>query len=97
MARRCGRFPAEALGETLDGWPDERWLDIRNRAAIEPILAKRRLDTAVQKGRDGVEPDNVTAYLNDSGFRHQREAMTRSPTTSEAGGKRPHTRGLHPG
>ncbi|MBK6327564.1 MAG: endo alpha-1,4 polygalactosaminidase [Chloroflexi bacterium] len=63
----AGDFPAEALGETLDGWPDERWLDIRNRAAIEPIMA-RRLDTAVQKGCDGVEPDNVTAYANDSGF-----------------------------
>ncbi|MBP6469407.1 MAG: endo alpha-1,4 polygalactosaminidase [Chloroflexi bacterium] len=63
----AGDFPPEALGETLDGWPDERWLDIRNRAAIEPIMA-RRLDTAVQKGCDGVEPDNVTAYANDSGF-----------------------------
>ncbi len=60
-------FPEEALGETLDGWPDERWLDIRHRAALEPIMAQR-LDTAVQKGCDGVEPDNVTAYANDSGF-----------------------------
>ncbi|MGK0277117.1 MAG: hypothetical protein ACI9N0_003516 [Ilumatobacter sp.] len=27
-----------------------------------------RLDLAVEKGCDGVEPDNVTAYRNDSGF-----------------------------
>ncbi|MCB8982290.1 MAG: endo alpha-1,4 polygalactosaminidase [Ardenticatenaceae bacterium] len=63
----AGDFPEAVLGETLEGWPDERWLDIRNQAAIEPIMA-RRLDTAVQKGCDGVEPDNVTAYANDSGF-----------------------------
>jgi len=59
-------FAPELLGNTLDGWPDERWLDIRN-VALRPILLKR-LDLAVSKKCDGVEPDNVDGYQNNSGF-----------------------------
>ena len=60
-------FPAEALGAPLDGWPGERWLDIRRLAALEPVMTAR-LDLAVSKGCDGVEPDNVDGYTNDTGF-----------------------------
>jgi hypothetical protein len=71
----AGRFPAGVLGSTLSGWPDERWLDVRNVRALGPIM-KARLDRAVAKGCDGVEPDNVDGYANDSGFpltgQHQR-------------------------
>ncbi len=59
-------FPPEVLGEVMDGWPDERWLDVRAQA-LRPIM-QRRLDLAAQKGCDGVEPDNVDGYQNDSGF-----------------------------
>ncbi|NMB77356.1 MAG: endo alpha-1,4 polygalactosaminidase [Myxococcales bacterium] len=59
-------FPPEILGEVMDGWPDERWLDVRAQA-LRPIM-QRRLDLAVQKGCDGVEPDNVDGYQNNSGF-----------------------------
>ena len=59
-------FPAEAVGNVLDGWPDENWLDVRNTGIRAPIEA--RLDHAVARGCDGVEPDNVDAYQNDSGF-----------------------------
>lgn len=59
-------FAPELLGNSLDGWPDERWLDIRN-VALRPVLRKR-LDLAVSKNCDGVEPDNVDGYQNDSGF-----------------------------
>jgi len=59
-------FPQEALGNTLDGWEDERWLDITNEKLQTVMIA--RLDLAVLKGCDGVEPDNVDAYDNDSGF-----------------------------
>jgi hypothetical protein len=58
--------PAVARGKTLDGWPDERWYDIRHPAVR--ALYVRRLDRAVARGCDGVEPDNVDAYDNDSGF-----------------------------
>jgi hypothetical protein len=62
----AGRFPAEGVGHRLDGYPGERWLDIRRRDVLDVMVA--RLDLAVAKGCDGVEPDNVTAYQNDSGF-----------------------------
>lgn len=63
----AGQFPSSVLGNTLAGWSDERWLDIRNRQALAPILSAR-LDLAVEKGCDGVEPDNVDAYQNNTGF-----------------------------
>ena len=62
-----GAFPAAILGQPLDGWPDERWLDIRRLDLLGPIL-ERRLDLCKAKGFDGVEPDNVDAYANESGF-----------------------------
>ncbi len=60
-------FPSEVLGNPLDGWPDEQWLDIRRLDLIGPIM-EARLDLAVAKGCDGVEPDNIDAYTNDSSF-----------------------------
>jgi hypothetical protein len=59
-------FPAATLGNPLDGWPGERWLDIRS-SAIRAIMEKR-LDLARSKGCDGVEPDNVDGYQNNPGF-----------------------------
>ncbi len=61
------KFPAQVIGRPLDGWPGERWLDIRRIELLAPIM-EARLDLAVEKGCDGVEPDNVDAYTNDSGF-----------------------------
>ncbi len=61
------KFPEEILGEPLVDWPDERWLDIRRLDVLGPII-EARLDLAVEKGCDGVEPDNVDAYQNESGF-----------------------------
>ena len=60
------RFPANAMGRQLDGYPNERWLDIRRRDVFDIMIA--RLDLAVQRGCDGVEPDNVTGYNNNTGF-----------------------------
>jgi Glycoside-hydrolase family GH114 len=54
------------LGKTLDGWPAEKWLDIRS-AAVRQIM-QARLDTAKSKGCDGVEPDNVDGFDNDNGL-----------------------------
>ena len=61
------RFPSSVLGKTLAGWPDEQWLDIRRLDVLAPIM-EARLDLAVDKGCDGVEPDNVDGYANDTGF-----------------------------
>ena len=60
------RFDPATLGNLLDGWPDEQWLDIRSTRVAEIMI--ERLNLAMQKGCDGVEPDNMDGYLNDSGF-----------------------------
>lgn len=64
----AARFPAALLGRG-NGWDGERWLDIRAIDALAPIMLTR-LDLAVSKGCDGVEPDNVDGYAedNDTGF-----------------------------
>ena len=59
-------FLPNTLGNTLDGWDNERWLDIRS-ANVHSIM-KKRLDIAKNKGCDGVEPDNMDGYTNKSGF-----------------------------
>jgi len=63
----AGDFPAEVLGNVLEGWPDEKWLDIRRIDLLSPII-EARLDYAVTRGCDGVDPDNVDGYTNNSGF-----------------------------
>jgi len=62
------QFPPSLLGKPLEGWPDERWLDIRRLDLLGPLM-EARLDRAVNKGCDGVEPDNVDGYANDTGFK----------------------------
>jgi len=61
------KFPAAVLGKGLDGWPDERWLDVRRWDVLEPIMSER-IDLCRDKGFDAVEPDNVDGFANDSGF-----------------------------
>jgi hypothetical protein len=61
-----GSFPAATLGRS-NGWPGERWLDIRRLGAIEPIMAAR-FEMCREKGFDAVEPDNIEGFSNNSGF-----------------------------
>jgi hypothetical protein len=60
-------FPEEVIGRIYAGWPGERWLDIRQIDQLAPILSAR-LDLCLQKGFDGVEPDNLDGYTNQTGF-----------------------------
>ncbi len=62
----AGDFPQDALGSDMDGWAGEKWLDISNED-LAPVM-RARLDLAVQKGCDGVEPDNMDGYTNATGF-----------------------------
>jgi hypothetical protein len=62
----AAEFPSAGLGKALEGWPGERWLDVRHAGVRQVVRA--RLDRAVAKRCDGVEPDNVDGYANDSGF-----------------------------
>jgi len=61
------QFPAEVLGKDYDGWPGEKWLDIRRIDLLAPILLAR-LDLCKTKGFDAVEPDNMEIHSNDTGF-----------------------------
>jgi hypothetical protein len=61
------KFPDDILGYELEDWPGERWLDIRQIPALSPII-ESRMDLAVQKGCDGVDPDNLDGYENKTGF-----------------------------
>lgn len=63
----AARFPEEVKGKPLEDFQTERWLDIRRWDILGPII-EARLDLCKSKGFDGVEPDNVDAYGNDSGF-----------------------------
>lgn len=60
-------FPTAVIGKTLVGWPDERWLDIRQLPVLLPIM-KARVERCKAKGFDAMDFDNVDAYANDSGF-----------------------------
>ncbi|MFN8544208.1 MAG: endo alpha-1,4 polygalactosaminidase [Candidatus Binatia bacterium] len=60
-------FPAVVLGKRYDGYPDERWLDVRRLDLLGPILGAR-MDLCKAKGFDGVEFDNVEGFNNDTGF-----------------------------
>jgi hypothetical protein len=62
----ASRFPRELLGAS-NGWPGERWLDVRRIDALAPLL-RARFARCRAKGFDAIEPDNVDAYSNDSGF-----------------------------
>lgn len=60
------KFAQADMGNNLDGWAGERWLDTRS-SNVRTIM-KARLDLAREKGCDGVEPDNVDGYTNKPGF-----------------------------
>jgi hypothetical protein len=59
-------FPDSVLGRS-NGWPGERWLDIRKLGVLGPIM-EARLDMCADKGFDAVEFDNVEGYQNRTGF-----------------------------
>jgi hypothetical protein len=63
----AGSYPHALLGKGLQGWPGERWLNIRRLDALMPLI-NARLDQCRAKGFDGVELDNVDGYANDTGF-----------------------------
>ncbi|KAL3477508.1 glycoside hydrolase superfamily [Aspergillus californicus] len=60
-------FPAADIGDNLDDWPGESWVNISS-STIRDIMTTR-LDLAQEKGCDGVDPDNVDGYDNPNGLR----------------------------
>jgi hypothetical protein len=62
----AGLFPASVIGMD-NGWPGERWLDIRQGAILDPIL-EQRANLCKAKGFDAIDWDNVDGYANTTGF-----------------------------
>lgn len=62
----AGDFPEAVKGSVYEGFEDERWLDIRSETVRN--LMTKRLDVAVSRGCDGIEPDNIHGFVNDTGF-----------------------------
>lgn len=61
-------FPAEVLGNDYEDWPGEKWLDVRNMAAILPIM-RERFRAAADKGCKGIAADKMIAWeYNNTGF-----------------------------
>ena len=63
----ASQFPKQVLGSDYEGWPGEKWLDIRRIDLLAPIM-RARLDLCRAKNFDGVEPDNIEIYENKTGF-----------------------------
>ena len=59
-------FPKAVLGKS-NGWPGERWLDIRKVKVLAPIM-RARVRMCARKGFDAVEFDNVDGFQNATGF-----------------------------
>lgn len=62
----ANEFNKTDYGKELDGWPGEYWLNTSS-PNVRRIM-QTRLDMAVQKGCDGVDPDNVDGFDNDNGI-----------------------------
>lgn len=61
-------FSSNLLGSPLGDWPGEWWLDIRKiDQGLGPTM-QARLDLAVSKKCDAVEPDNIDGYQNRNGL-----------------------------
>jgi len=63
----ANQFPDEIIGNDYEGWEGEKWLDIHNYKKFSKIIEKR-FDLAKAKGCDGIEPDNIQGYQENTGF-----------------------------
>lgn len=63
----ASQFPVSVRGSRYEGFPDERWLDIRRFHSFARPL-EHRFDLCARKGFDAVEPDNLAGWENNTGF-----------------------------
>jgi hypothetical protein len=59
-------FPPSVLGKVLDGWPNEKWLDVAQTSVLEPLM-RARAQKCKAAGFDAIDWDNVDGYANDNG------------------------------
>ena len=62
----ASKFPSSVKGKS-NGWPGEKWLDIRKISTLGAIMTTR-FQMCKAKGFDAVEPDNIDGYTNKTGF-----------------------------
>jgi hypothetical protein len=62
----AGQYPASVLGNAMDGYPSERYVDIRSAAVV--ALVQARVKMCADKGFDAVEPDIDDSYQEPTGF-----------------------------
>jgi len=60
------KFRAEDLGDELQGWPGERWLNISSPSVLS--IMEERIELASRMGCDAIDPDNVDGYQNVNGL-----------------------------
>jgi hypothetical protein len=60
-------FPASVIGRTYGDWPDEQFLDIRQRDILVPLM-QARFQRCKDMGFVAIEPDNQDVHSNDSGL-----------------------------
>ena len=63
----ANQFPDWVKGNSLPGKSGEKWLDISDLDSLAPMM-RARLETAISKGCDAVQPMNIDGYNNDTGF-----------------------------
>ena len=61
----ASQFPKADIGKDLQGWPGEKWLDIRSTAIRNIMVA--RIQLASKMGCDAIDPDNLDGYQNENG------------------------------
>ncbi len=90
----AAQYPEAVLGNVVDGFANERFVDIRQIDVLLPIITAR-LDLAVTKGCDGIEPDLDDTYNGyDTGFDlTQADQLAFNRAVADAA----HTRGLSVG
>jgi hypothetical protein len=72
----AARFPRSAIGRRYEGFPNERWLDIRHFRDFAAAL-QQRFSMCRRKGFDAIEPDNLAGWENKTGFKIGRGAQLR--------------------
>jgi hypothetical protein len=60
-APRGAYFPAAALGTVYFGYPEQRWVDLRQLDALKPML-RERISMCARKGFDAVELDDMDSF-----------------------------------
>lgn len=60
-------FPNAVIGKKYIGWDGERWLDISNYENFSNLI-NARFDLAISKSCDGIDPDNINGFQQDTGF-----------------------------